>query len=62
MYQFDFKGSDAIDRGDVYYAISNLDYPVSALMQSPNKVSKGTATLIGLSIQEVRWQTCYHAN
>ena len=53
VYQLQFKGSDAMDRGDAYYSISNLDYPVSALMQSPNKISKGTVKLIGLTLKEV---------
>ena len=53
VFQSALKGTDAIDRSDVYYTISDLDYPVSALMQSPFKVSKGTATSIGLSKKEV---------
>lgn len=53
VYQFAFRGSDAMDRGDIYYTISNQDHPASALMQSPNKVSRGASTLIGLTLKEV---------
>jgi hypothetical protein len=49
-----FKGSDAAERIDVLYAISDEDHPAAALMKSPYKANKGTATLVGLNIREVR--------
>ena len=53
-FEFAFKGTKAIDRSDVYYTISDLDHPVSALMQSPFKIGRGIATMIGLSKKVVR--------
>jgi hypothetical protein len=56
--QFVFKGTEAIDRSDVYYTISDLDHPVSALMQSPFKISKGMSALIGITKKEVNIIVC----
>ena len=56
--QFAFKGTEAIDRSDVYYTISHLDHPVSALMQSPFKISKGMSALIGIKKKEVNIILC----
>ena len=56
-FEFTFKGTQAIDRSDVYYTISDLDHPVSALMQSPFKIGRGIATMIGLSKKVVRCST-----
>ena len=56
--QFAFKGTEAIDRSDVYYTISDLDHPLSALMQSPFKISKGMSALIGITKKEVNIILC----
>ena len=54
---FTFKGTRAIDQSDVYYTLSDLDHPVSALMQSPFKIDKGQNSMIGLSKKIVSLQT-----
>ena len=51
--EFAFKGTEPIDQSDVYYTISNLDHPVSALMQSPFEISKGMTSQIGITKREV---------
>ena len=53
VLEFSFKGSNAFDHTDVYYAISDQDHPVSALMHSPKKIARGTSTTVGLSVREV---------
>jgi hypothetical protein len=53
-FEIIFKGSDAAERTDILYAISDEDHPAAALMKSPYKATKGTATLVGLNIREVR--------
>jgi len=35
-------------KGGVYFAVSDQDHPVTKLLQSPFKATKGTATLVGL--------------
>lgn len=48
-----FKGSDSVDRRGVFFALSNQDHPVTKLLQSPLKVTRGNAVLISLEIKEV---------
>ncbi len=48
-----FKGSDSVERKGVYFAVSDQDHPVTKLLQSPFKATKGTATLVGLSYKKV---------
>jgi hypothetical protein len=47
------KGSDAVERRGVYYAINDEDHPATKLMQSPNKISRGMAAQISLSVTKV---------
>ena len=49
-----FKGSDAIERRGAFYAISDLDHPITKLLQSPKKVPRGTSVLLGLNIYKVK--------
>jgi hypothetical protein len=49
-----FKGSDAAERKGIYYVISDVDHPATTLLQSPNKLNKGMAAKIGLSLKKVR--------
>ena len=58
VLQFAFKGTEAIDRSDVYYTISDLDHPVSALLQSPFEINKGMSALIGITKKEVNIILC----
>ena len=48
-----YKGSDAVERKGVFYAISDRDHPATKLMQSPFKISRGMAAEISLSIHKV---------
>ena len=48
-----YKGSDAVERKGVYYAISDRDHPAATLMQIPNKISRGMAAQISLNIRKV---------
>ena len=48
-----FKGSDSVERKGVYYTISEKDHPVTKLLQSPYKVTRGTAVQIGLGYRKV---------
>lgn len=48
-----FKGSDALERRGAFYTISDLDHPITKLMQSPRKVPRGTSVLLGLNIYKV---------
>ena len=48
-----FKGSDAVERKGVYYAISDRDHPSTKLLQSPSKISSGMAAQVRLSIRKV---------
>ena len=52
-FEFMFKGSDAVERRGVYYAINDEDHPATKLMQSPNKISRGMAAQISLSVSKV---------
>jgi hypothetical protein len=53
-FELMFKGSDAVERRGVYYAINDEDHPATKLMQSPNKISRGMAASISLSVNKVR--------
>jgi hypothetical protein len=53
-FEMIFKGSDAAERKDIYYVISDVDHPATTLLQSPNKLNKGMAAKIGLSLKKVR--------
>lgn len=48
-----FKGSDSVERRGVFFSISDQDHPVTKLLQSPYKLTKGIATLVGLSYKKV---------
>ncbi len=48
-----FKGSDSVERRGVYYTISDKDHPVTKLLQSPYKLTRGTAVQIGLGYRKV---------
>jgi hypothetical protein len=48
-----FKGSDAVERRGVYFAINDEDHPATKLMQSPNKIGRGMAAQISLSVNKV---------
>ena len=52
-FELMYKGSDAVERKGVYYAINDEDHPATKLMQSPNKISRGMATQISLSVTKV---------
>jgi hypothetical protein len=49
-----YKGSDAVERKGVFYAISDRDHPATKLLQTSNKISTGMATQISLSIRKVK--------
>ena len=52
-FEVKFKGSDALERRGAFYTISDVDHPITKLMQSPKKVPRGTSVLIGLNIYQV---------
>ena len=56
-FELIFKGSDAMDRNGVFYAISENDHPVTKLLQLPFKAQPATNVLISLNKQQVRVQS-----
>ncbi len=48
-----FKGSDATESTGAFYTISDMDHPITKLLQSPKKISSGTSALIGLDFYKV---------
>jgi hypothetical protein len=48
-----FKGSDALERKGVFYTVSDIDHPITKLMQSPYKVPRKTNILVSLSTRQV---------
>jgi hypothetical protein len=52
-FELMFKGSDAVERRGVYFAINDEDHPATKLMQSPNKIGRGMAAQISLSVNKV---------
>ncbi len=51
--EIDFKGSDAVERNGVFFAVTNNDHPVCSLESSPFRTLPGTVATVGLSIKEV---------
>ena len=48
-----FKGSDALERKGVFYTVSDMDHPITKLLQSPYKVPRKSNVLISLSTKVV---------
>ena len=48
-----YKGSTAVERKGVYYAISDRDHAATKLLQSTNKISQGMSAQISLSVKKV---------
>ena len=42
-----------MERKGAYYTVSDLDHPITKLMQSPYKVPRGSNVLVSLSTREV---------
>jgi len=59
-YSVKFKGSDAAERGSVFYALTSQDMPSAVLAKAPKKVSPGTAATVALSIRTVIVQSSHH--
>ena len=60
-----YKGSTAVERKGVYYAISDRDHAATKLLQSTNKISRGMAAQISLTVKKVKTifqGTCTYIN
>ena len=57
-----FKGSDALERKGAYYTFSDMDHPITKLMQSPYKVPRRSNVLISLSTRQVLFDKSHFCN
>jgi hypothetical protein len=52
-FEVKYKGSNAVERKGVYYAVSDRDHPAAVLLQTAKKISRGMAAQISLNIRKV---------
>jgi hypothetical protein len=52
-FELTFKGSDALERKGVFYAISEKDHPITKLMQAPYKAPRKSNVLVSLTTRQV---------
>ncbi len=48
-------GTDGADRDGIFWTVTHMDHPARILYSDPHRTKTGTASLVGLSVREVRY-------